>query len=141
MKASSVLSLLVAFASSALAQDVIEASDFNVTEALIANGVDVSALSSAVPELANLTTKRSLFSPCSVAVRRFDHLYLKHAKSTYSVTRSSSFLETRSCRADRRPMMPSQAHTGRLKQRRLTLTVCSSQRRPLKSLRLSCCLA
>lgn len=63
MRFSSVLSL-VALASSAFAQDAFEASDFNVTEALVANGVDVSAL----PELANLTTKRSLFSPCAVAV-------------------------------------------------------------------------
>ena len=66
MKAQSILPF-VALASGAVAQDAFEATDFNVTEALIANGVDVSAL----PELANstLTEKRSLFSPCSVAVR------------------------------------------------------------------------
>lgn len=57
---------LVALTSSAFAQDVFEPSDFNVTEALIANGVDVAAL----PELTNLTEKRSLFSPCAVAVRK-----------------------------------------------------------------------
>ncbi len=64
MKVQSTLPL-IALASSALAQDVFEPVDFNVTEALIANGVDVAAL----PELANLTEKRSLFSPCAVAVR------------------------------------------------------------------------
>jgi hypothetical protein len=53
-----------------LAQDVFEPSDFNVTEALIANGVNVSA----IPELAALTEKRSLSSPCSIAV---SHMFLK----------------------------------------------------------------
>ncbi|KAH6639597.1 hypothetical protein C7974DRAFT_134998 [Boeremia exigua] len=62
MKLQATISLL-ACATSTLAQDFLEASDFNVTEALIANGVDVEAL----PELANLTEKRSLFSPCAVA--------------------------------------------------------------------------
>ncbi|KAF2996221.1 hypothetical protein E8E13_002600 [Curvularia kusanoi] len=62
MRASSILSL-VAFASNAWAQEAFEAPDFNITEALIANGVDVSAL----PGLANLTTKRSLSRPCAVA--------------------------------------------------------------------------
>lgn len=68
MKAQNLLSV-VALASSTLAQDAFEATDFNITEALIANGVDVSAL----PGLANLTEKRSLFSPCSVAVRVLCH--------------------------------------------------------------------
>jgi len=68
MKARSILSL-AAIAGNALAQEVFEPSDFNVTEALIANGIDVSAL----PELANLTEKRSLFSPCAVAVSNFYH--------------------------------------------------------------------
>ncbi|KAJ8116801.1 hypothetical protein OPT61_g1844 [Boeremia exigua] len=62
MRVQSTLPLL-ALASSALAQDLFEATDFNITEALIANGVDVAAL----PELANLTEKRSLSSPCAVA--------------------------------------------------------------------------
>jgi hypothetical protein len=48
----------------ALAQDVFEPPDFNVTEALIANGVNVSA----IPELAVLAEKRSLFSLCGIAV-------------------------------------------------------------------------
>jgi hypothetical protein len=59
--------LLVSFGAlvaNVFAQDAFEPSDFNVTEALIANGVDVSA----IPELANLTEKRSLFSPCATAV-------------------------------------------------------------------------
>jgi hypothetical protein len=41
-----------------------EPSNFNVTEALIANGVNVSA----IPDLASLTEKRSLSSPCAAAV-------------------------------------------------------------------------
>ena len=45
------------------AQDTFEAPDFNVTEALIQNGVNVSAM----PELAQLATRSSL-SGCSVAV-------------------------------------------------------------------------
>jgi hypothetical protein len=63
MKASFIASLGV-LAASALAQDVFEPSDFNVTEALIANGVNVSA----IPDLASLTEKRSLSSPCAAAV-------------------------------------------------------------------------
>jgi hypothetical protein len=63
MKGRSLLSL-AAIVGGVFSQDAFEPSDFNVTEALIANGVDVSAL----PELANLTEKRSLFSPCATAV-------------------------------------------------------------------------
>lgn len=63
MKARSLLPL-AALVSHALAQDVFEPADFNVTEALLANGVDVSAL----PGLVNLTEKRSLSNPCAVAV-------------------------------------------------------------------------
>jgi hypothetical protein len=66
MKARSFLSLAT-IAGNALAQEAFEPLDFNVTEALIANGVDISAL----PELANITEKRSLFSPCAVAVSEF----------------------------------------------------------------------
>jgi hypothetical protein len=59
--------LLVSFGAlvaNVFAQDAFEPSDFNVTEALVANGVDVSA----IPQLANLTEKRSLFNPCATAV-------------------------------------------------------------------------
>jgi hypothetical protein len=63
MKAISVL-FLGAVAGGVFAQDAFEPSDFNVTEALIENGVNFSAL----PELAVLTEKRSLFNPCAVAV-------------------------------------------------------------------------
>jgi len=56
---------LGALAASVIAQHAFEPTDFNITEALLGNGVDVSAL----PELAGLTEKRSLFSPCAVAVR------------------------------------------------------------------------
>jgi hypothetical protein len=45
------------------AQDTFEAPDFNVTDALISNGVNVSA----IPELANLVA-RSSSSGCSIAV-------------------------------------------------------------------------
>jgi hypothetical protein len=46
------------------AQDVFEPADFNVTEALIKNGVNVSA----IPELAGLVIRSSL-KGCSIAVR------------------------------------------------------------------------
>jgi hypothetical protein len=60
----SLITSLGAFALSATAQDVFEPSDFNVLEALVTNGVNVSAL----PDLAALTEKRSLSSPCAAAV-------------------------------------------------------------------------
>lgn len=63
MKAHSLLPL-AAIASHALAQDVFETANFNVTKALIANGIDVSAL----PGLANPTEERSPLNPCTVAV-------------------------------------------------------------------------
>lgn len=63
MKIASITSL-GAFVANASAQDVFEPSDFNVTEALIVNGVNVSA----IPDLAALTAKRSLFAPCAAAV-------------------------------------------------------------------------
>jgi hypothetical protein len=49
--------------SGVFAQEVFESTDFNVTEALLKNGVDVSA----IPELSGLST-RSLSSSCSIAV-------------------------------------------------------------------------
>ncbi|KAJ4368693.1 hypothetical protein N0V86_009602 [Didymella sp. IMI 355093] len=77
MKARSILSI-AAVAGNALAQDTFEPSDFNVTEALIANGVDISAL----PELANLTEKRSLFNTCAIATALVDpYCVFKPAKS------------------------------------------------------------
>jgi hypothetical protein len=65
MKATSFLRLgaLVAAVSAQTDTDVFEPADFNVTDALIANGVNVSA----IPELANLT-ERTLLSGCSIAV-------------------------------------------------------------------------
>ncbi|KAF1947958.1 FAD-binding domain-containing protein [Clathrospora elynae] len=63
MKLQRIVSLSVA--SSALAQDAFEPSDFNVTEALVANGFNVSAL----PELAALKEKRSVSSPCAIACK------------------------------------------------------------------------
>jgi hypothetical protein len=58
------LASLGTLAASAVAQEAFEPSDFNVTEALIANGVNVSAL----PDLAASTEKRSISSPCIAAV-------------------------------------------------------------------------
>lgn len=72
MKARSILTL-AAIAGNVLAQEIFEPSDFNVTEALIVNGVDVSAL----PELTNLTEKRSLVSPCVIAVGYFHQSLFK----------------------------------------------------------------
>jgi hypothetical protein len=62
MRVSSIISLGF-MPSGIIAQDVFEPADFNVTEALLANGVDVSAL----PELSELGA-RSLLSGCSTAV-------------------------------------------------------------------------
>ena len=53
MKARLILTL-AATAGNALAQEAFEPSDFNVTEALIANGVDVSALPELAPEVPSL---------------------------------------------------------------------------------------
>jgi hypothetical protein len=53
----------IAFAAGSAAQEAFEAPDFNVTEALINNGVNVSA----IPELAGLAVRSSL-SGCSIAV-------------------------------------------------------------------------
>lgn len=58
-----------AFVAGVLAQDntgVFEATDFNVTKALVDNGVDVSA----IPELSDLVERTLDRSPCSIAVRR-----------------------------------------------------------------------
>ena len=62
MKAT-ILASFGALAACAASQNAFEPSDF--TEALIANGVNVSAL----PDLAALNEKRSLSSPCTEAVR------------------------------------------------------------------------
>jgi hypothetical protein len=71
MKSSLILSLGI-FAASVATQDVFEPTDFNITEALLGNGVNVAAL----PELANLEfEKRSPFSPCSAAVCHPARLY------------------------------------------------------------------
>jgi hypothetical protein len=54
---------LAAFAAGALSQATFEPSDFNITEALLRNGVDASA----IPDLAPFV-ERSLSSGCSAAV-------------------------------------------------------------------------
>lgn len=64
MKASSFFAL-GAFATGVFAQEgIFETAEFNITVALIENGVNVSA----IPELASLA-ERSLLSGCSIAVR------------------------------------------------------------------------
>jgi hypothetical protein len=62
MRVSSLVSLGF-MPSGILAQDVFEPADFNVTEALLNNGVNVSA----IPDLSGLA-ERSLLGGCSVAV-------------------------------------------------------------------------
>jgi len=62
MRVSSV-ALFGSLSAATIAQDVIEPADFNVTQALLENGVDPSDL----PDVTALT-KRSLFSGCSLAV-------------------------------------------------------------------------
>lgn len=65
MKTSLVVPFLALGARHAIAQtaDGFEAPDFNITEALIRNGINISA----IPELSGLT-ERTLLSGCSVAV-------------------------------------------------------------------------
>lgn len=58
-----VLFTFAAFAAGALSQNSFEPADFNITDALLDNGVNVSA----IPELAPLA-ERSLSSGCSIAV-------------------------------------------------------------------------
>lgn len=53
-----------AFAASVYAQEAFESPKFNATEALIANGVNVSA----IPDLAAASKKYSLSRPCAAAV-------------------------------------------------------------------------
>lgn len=66
MRAAPTFVSAVAFAAGVSAQaGQFEVPDFNITEALIANGINVSA----IPELAPLI-ERSLFSGCSITVSR-----------------------------------------------------------------------
>jgi hypothetical protein len=56
-----------AFTAGAFAQssaNTFEKADFNITEALIGNGVDVSA----IPELSGLVERTLDLSPCAIAV-------------------------------------------------------------------------
>jgi hypothetical protein len=62
MRVSSIISLGF-MPSGIIAQDVFEPADFNVTEALLANGVNVSGL----PELSEIGA-RSILSGCSITV-------------------------------------------------------------------------
>jgi hypothetical protein len=57
---------LAAFTAGALSQATFEPADFNITEALLKNGVDVSA----IPQLAPLA-ERSLSSGCLAAVSTY----------------------------------------------------------------------
>lgn len=68
---------LGAFVASVTAQTgAFEPADFNVTEALIANGVNVSA----VPQFSGLV-ERTALSGCSIAVRLIIHLPISFPKS------------------------------------------------------------
>jgi hypothetical protein len=65
-----------ALTAGALAQSnasTFENADFNITEALIANGVDVSA----IPELSGLVERTLDLSPCAIAVS-----YSENAEAT-----------------------------------------------------------
>jgi hypothetical protein len=62
----SVLSVVGAFAAAVTAQSTFEATDFNVTEALLDVGVNISS----IPALEGLV-QRSSTSGCSIAVRSF----------------------------------------------------------------------
>ena len=73
-----------ALAASATAQDAFEPFDFNVTEAVVANGVNVSALP-ALAALAALAEKRSPSSPCTAAVRNLS----LHLARTCQLTNST----------------------------------------------------
>ncbi|KAF2031606.1 FAD-binding domain-containing protein [Setomelanomma holmii] len=73
---------LGALAASVVAQDVFEPVDFNITEALLGNGVNVSAL----PELDGLTEKRSLISLCSAACSSLKLLF-----GSYVLTGGSTY--------------------------------------------------
>jgi hypothetical protein len=67
MRASSIV--LSAFVPAGIfGQNVFEPADFNVTEALLDNGVNVLD----IPDLAE-STKRSLLSGCSIAVSSYHH--------------------------------------------------------------------
>jgi hypothetical protein len=64
------LVLIAAFVARALSQDLFEPVDFNITRALLDNGVNVSA----IPELTHIT-KRDALSGCSIAVSYTVQIY------------------------------------------------------------------
>lgn len=64
MRTGSLLSLGAVTATALAADGVFEPVDFNVTDALIANGVDVAS----IPDLLPLVEKRSILDPCAIAV-------------------------------------------------------------------------
>lgn len=64
MRTGTLLSLGAVTATALAAEAAFEPSDFNATEALINNGVDVAS----IPELAPLIEARSLPEPCYIAV-------------------------------------------------------------------------
>ncbi|KAF1847782.1 FAD-binding domain-containing protein [Cucurbitaria berberidis CBS 394.84] len=61
---------IAAFVAGVLSQSTFEPSDFNITEALLDNGVNISA----IPELAPLV-ERSLISGCSLACRSLKFIF------------------------------------------------------------------
>jgi hypothetical protein len=102
MRASSLLSLGF-MPAGIIAQDIFESADFNVAEALLANGVDVAAL----PGLSGLGA-RSVVDGCSVTVS--DYLQFHFSGDTglveisahpASATHSSSSLATKKLRHEK----------------------------------------
>ncbi|KAF1848040.1 FAD-binding domain-containing protein [Cucurbitaria berberidis CBS 394.84] len=83
MKASSFFAIGALTAGVFAQEGIFETADFNITEALIVNGVNVSA----IPELDSLV-ERSLFSGCSIACSALSTIYgstklLSEGTSTY----------------------------------------------------------
>ena len=102
------LSALAAFVSAQTG--IFEPADFNVTRALIANGVNVSA----IPELAALT-ERSLLSECSIAVSFRNHtcFVLRICSPIVSALPYSSYtVATRFCPKIRLRIMHLLGHIG-----------------------------
>lgn len=124
-----------------LSQDVFEPADFNVTEALLDNGVNVSA----IPDLAGLA-ERSLLSGCSIAVRRYHPqqrtlflcLQWPGTDFTCSAIHSNLFLATRQLRPKANPHMTLLSITsGQRNSKRPSRTASSNQRKQRMSLPLS----
>jgi hypothetical protein len=117
-----------------------EPADFNVTEALIKNGVDVSS----VPGLTGLS-KRSSTGKCSFAVcfmlRTLKSASRHMTNQPHSAIASSISLETAVYFSRTLPhMKPLLVHTGQLNKLKSSPSACSSPQLPFRSRPLSCFL-